>query len=95
MINTNDLKLKFKVFTEKANKIGLRSNSAKRMQSIDSIETYPYGTKKDLICKKEENKCKNIMKQCKESLTLIILQKKIQTNIIQVDQKLPIFRIEY
>ena len=35
------------------------------------------------------------MKQCKESLTLIILQKKIQTNIIQVDQKLPIFRIEY
>ena len=24
------------------------------MQSIDSIETYPYGTSKDLVSKKEE-----------------------------------------
>ena len=33
------------------------------MQSIDSIETYAYGTNKDLICKKEEIKCNNIIKQ--------------------------------
>ena len=35
------------------------------MQSIDSIETYAYGTSKDLICKKEKNKCNNIIKQFK------------------------------
>ena len=41
----------------------------KRMQSIDSIKTYAYGTSKDLIYKKEEIKCKNIIKQYKKSLT--------------------------
>ena len=35
------------------------------MQSIDSIETYVYGTSKDLACKKEEIKCNNIIKQYK------------------------------
>ena len=35
------------------------------MQSIDSIETYAYGTSKNLVCKKEEIKCKNIVKQYK------------------------------
>ena len=33
----------------------------KRMQSIDSIETYAYGTSKDLISEKEEIKCNNII----------------------------------
>ena len=37
------------------------------MQSIDSIETYAYGTSKDLVSEKEEIKCNNI----------IILHKKI------------------
>ena len=37
------------VFTEVINKIALSSNDDKRMQSIDSIETYAYGTSKDLI----------------------------------------------
>ena len=33
------------------------------MKSIDSIETYVYGMNKDLVCKKEEIKCNNIIKQ--------------------------------
>ena len=32
------------------------------MQSIDLIETYTYGLSKDLVCKKEEVKCNNIIK---------------------------------
>ena len=35
------------------------------MESIDSIETYAYGTKKDLVSEKEEIKCSNIIKRCK------------------------------
>ena len=35
------------------------------MQSIDSIETYAYGVNKDLLRKKEEVKCSNIIKQYK------------------------------
>ena len=41
----------------------LSSNNDKRMQSIDSIETYTYGTNKDLVSEKEEIKCNNIIKQ--------------------------------
>ena len=29
------------------------------MQSIDSIETYGYGTSKDLVSEKEDIKCSN------------------------------------
>ena len=32
------------------------------MQLIDSIETYAYGTSKDLVSEKEEIKCNNIIK---------------------------------
>ena len=32
------------------------------MQSTDSIETYAYGTSKDLLNEKEKNKCNNIIK---------------------------------
>ena len=35
------------------------------MQSIDSIETYAYGTSKDLVSKKEGIKCNNIIKRYK------------------------------
>ena len=35
------------------------------MQSIDLIETYTYGTSKDLICKEEKIKRNNIIKQYK------------------------------
>ena len=36
------------VFTREFNKIALSSNDDKSVQSIDSIETYAYGTSKDL-----------------------------------------------
>ena len=52
-------------FTEEIDKIALCSNDDKRMQSIDSIETYAYGTSKDLVCEKEEIKCNNIINRCK------------------------------
>ena len=40
------------VFTEEVNKVALNANNGKRRQSIDSIETYAYGTSKDLVHKK-------------------------------------------
>ena len=46
------------------------------MQSFDSIETYAYGTSKDLVSKKEEIKCSKIIKQYKKLLTFMKLQKK-------------------
>ena len=51
------------VFTEEINKIVLSSSDDKRMQSIDSMETYTYGTSKDLTCKKEKVKRNDIIKQ--------------------------------
>ena len=56
---------KHNVFTEEINKIALSSNDDKRIQSIDSIETYAHITSKDLAYKKEEIKCNNIIKQYK------------------------------
>ena len=50
------------VFTEEINKIALSLNDDKRMQSIDSIETYAYGTSKDLVSDKEKIKCNNTIK---------------------------------
>ena len=41
------------------------SNDNKRMQSTDSIETYAYGTSKDVVSKKEEIKCSSIIKRYK------------------------------
>ena len=46
-------------FAEELNNITLRANDDERMQSIDSIELYAYGTSKNLVCKKEGNKCNN------------------------------------
>ena len=51
------------VFTEEINKI---ADDDKSMQSIDLIETYAYGTSKDLVSEKEEIKCNNIIKPCKK-----------------------------
>ena len=39
---------KYNVFTEEVNKTELSANNDKRIQSIDSIETYAYGPSKDL-----------------------------------------------
>ena len=49
-------------FTENKNKIVLRLNDDKRIQSIDLIETYAYGTNKNLLSEKENIKCNNILK---------------------------------
>ena len=46
-------------------KIALSSNDDKRMQSIELIEAYAYGTSKDLVSEKEQIKCNNIIKPCK------------------------------
>ena len=46
-------------------KIALSASDDKRINSIDSIETYAYGTSKDLISEKEDTKCNNITKQYK------------------------------
>ena len=50
-------------FTEEINKIDLVSNDDNRMQSIDSIQIYAYGTSKDLANETEEIRCDNIMKK--------------------------------
>ena len=52
---------RYNAFSEEINKIALSSSDDKRMQSIDSIETYGYGTSKDLICK--EKKLNKIIQQ--------------------------------
>ena len=54
---------KLNVFTTETNKTVLSSNDDKRIQSIDSVETYAFGTSKDIVCQKEEIKCNNIIRQ--------------------------------
>ena len=51
----------------------LSSNDDKRMQSIESIETYEYGTSKDIVSEKEYIKCNNIIKQYKKRVYLMML----------------------
>ena len=48
----------------------------KRMQTIDSIETYAYRTSGHLASEKEEIKCSSIIKRHKKLLTLTMLHKK-------------------
>ena len=57
---------KHNVFTKEFNKIALSSNDDKRMQSILSIETYVYGTRKELVSEKQEIKRKNTTKRYKK-----------------------------
>ena len=47
------------------------------MQSIDLIETYAHGKSRDLVCKTEEVKCNNIIKQYK-TLTITIIKEDIK-----------------
>ena len=53
-------------FTEEINKIALSSNYDKRIQPIDLIETYVYGTNKILVSEKEKIKCNTMIKQYKK-----------------------------
>ena len=41
------------VYTEEINKIALSSNDDKRLQTYDSITSYPYGTSAGKVCKTE------------------------------------------
>ena len=50
------------VFIREIYNIALSSNDDKTMQSVDSIETYAYGTSKDLVSEKEEIRCNYIIK---------------------------------
>ena len=45
--------MKHKLFTEEVNKIALRVNNDKRIQSINSIQTYVYKKDKEIIQKKK------------------------------------------
>ena len=40
-------------YTEEINKIALRSNDDKRLQTFDRITSYPYGTSAGKVCKTE------------------------------------------
>ena len=39
---------------------------SKKMQSINSVETYAYGKRKDLLSEKEKIKCSNMKEQYKK-----------------------------
>ena len=56
------------VLTAEINRITSSLNDHKRIQSINSIETYTYGISKDLevISDKEGTKCSNIVKRYKK-----------------------------
>ena len=47
---------KHNVLAEEINKTALRANNEKRIQSVDSMEIYAFGTSKDLVCKKKRLK---------------------------------------
>ena len=50
---------------KKINKIALSPNDDKRIQSIDSVDTYAYGSCIDLLNENEEVKYNNIRRQKK------------------------------
>ena len=41
------------IYTEETNKIALSSNDDKRLQALDRITSYPYGTSAGKVCKRE------------------------------------------
>ena len=41
------------VYTEQIKRITLISNNAKRLQTLDKITTYPYGTNTSKVCESE------------------------------------------
>ena len=51
------------IFTAEFHKTALCFNDSKGIKSIDSAETYTYGTKAEIIQRKEESNCDNIIKR--------------------------------
>ena len=50
-----------KVYTEEINKIAQSSNDDKRLQTSDTIKTYPYGTNAFKACESEMLKCERLI----------------------------------
>ena len=42
-----------KVYTAEFNKIALSGNADKRIQTVDKVPTYPYGTNVFMLCENE------------------------------------------
>ena len=53
---------KHNTHTEEVNKTALSASDDKRIQLIDLLQTYAYRTNEELLCKKEELTCINIIK---------------------------------
>ena len=49
------------LYTEEVNKIALRANDDKRLQTYDRIKIYPYGTNAFKVCESEMLKCKRFI----------------------------------
>ena len=54
----------------------MSANDDNGIQSVDSKETYAYGKNKDLVCKKENIKYNNIIKQYQKQLTEVSASRK-------------------
>ena len=54
----------------------MSTNDGRRIQSIDSIETYVCRKNKEVVHKKEEIECVNILKHYKKWLTVAMLRNK-------------------
>ena len=60
--NKSILKIQQRFKSEESYKITLTWNNDEIMQSIDSVETYVYGTSKDLVSEKKMIQCNNTIK---------------------------------
>ena len=59
------------IYTEEINNIALSSNDDKRLQTSDTIKTYPYGTNAFKVCENEMLEAKDLfLKNCNK----IVLQ---------------------
>ena len=88
--------MRYNVLTGKNSNIALRSNVDKRMQLIDSLETYVYETIKDLVSEKEEIKCNyNKTMQKKKKVNFDDVIKENIKNIMQISHKFLIIYTEY
>ena len=65
--------------TKEVNKIDSSAQDDKKIESTDLIETYKYGTSKELICTNEDIKCKSMIKPYKKWLCWCY-KRKLPTN---------------
>ena len=49
------------VYTEEVNKIAISNNDDKRLQTLDKVTTYPYGTNAYKVCESEMMTLKKYM----------------------------------